>query len=330
MGRFAASFTAIVWLFFGGAGVRQCRAEVILGPSQFGADPSPYFRFTGGLPIDPTATVNNPSFYLPTFDLSGVGWRLPGVTGSLAWNVAMIDSTHFVGAWHVAVGGDMNVGDTINFRPAGTSSIVTGTIAKLQNVPNPDNSTSDVLLGTLSAPVPPGVATYPIAAAAVPQAVMYIYGRQSEVGQNNVSFTQSGISFPIDSNPAHNEVLNGLLYDYDQPNGNPDGLPSTVGNNEAYLNTGDSGGPSFVMIGGQLLLVGTHAAVASYEDVGLTVPPGVADDVAYSLDSNLPAYSAEIAALIAVPEPSSVVLGLFAATAAAGGCIRSRRRSTSA
>ena len=30
---------------------------------------------------------------------------------------------------------------------------------------------------------------------------------------------------------------------------------------EGHLEAGDSGGPSFVMVGGQLQLIGTHAAV---------------------------------------------------------------------
>lgn len=236
----------------------------------------------------------------------------------------MIDDVHFVGAWHVAVAGDINLGDAINFRPAGTSSIVSRTVANLQQVPNPDGSGSDVLLGTLNAPFAPGsgVAAYAITpTASYPQA-LFVYGRQSEVGRNNFSSTQNGISF------INNETLNALLFDYDQPNGNPDGLASTVGNDEAYLNAGDSGGPSFVLVGGQLQLIGTHAAVASYEDIGMTPPPGVADDVSFSLDSYLPGYSSQIAALIAVPEPTSLALTAFAAGGAIIGFVRSRRRPT--
>src|SRR4051812_5560194 len=311
------------------------RAEVILGPSQLATDPTPYFRFTGGFPAPPSNTVNNPSFYLSTLNFSGVGWRLPGVAGNLAWNVAMIDNIHFVGAWHVVVTGNMSTGDTVNFRPAGSSTaIVTRTIANLQNVPNPDSSTSDVLLGTLSQPLLPadGVASYPITAAPVIQQVMYVYGRQSEVGQNNVSGTQPNIPFPIDGNPAHDEVLNGLLYDYDQPTtninpliGNPDGLPSTVGNNEAHVEAGDSGGPSFVLIGGQLQLIGTHAGQSFYSPAAT----GVLDQTNFSVDSNLPAYSAQIA-LMVVPEPGSLALGIMTAAGTIGGYFRSRRRKAGA
>lgn len=161
MSRFRISLVAAVACLISTC-AQQCRAEVILGPSQLGADATPYFRFTGGFQVPPSSTINNSSFYLPSLDLSGVGWKLPGVAGSLAWNVAMIDNVHFVGAWHVAVTGNMSVGDTINFRPAGTSSIVTATVANLQNVPNPDSSTSDVLLGTLARCSRPGAASPPI------------------------------------------------------------------------------------------------------------------------------------------------------------------------
>jgi hypothetical protein len=312
-------------LLFGLGGSHVVRAEVILGPSQLGTDPAPYFRFTGGYPDFATNTVNNPSFYQPTLDLSGVGWVLPGILGpggGTAWNVTMIDSTHFLSAWHVTVAGDTPVGATVNFRPAGSSSIVTGTIASLQNVPNPDGSLSDVSLGTLSSPLPASIAAYPLALASPAQQVMYVYGRESEVGRSNITFTQAGLPLGV-----NNETLDALIYQFVQPNGNPFGPPSTVGNDEAYLNGGDSGGPSFVMVGNQLELIGIHAAVGSYEDAGMTPPPGVAVDVAFSVDSNLPDYAAQIALLV-VPEPSSFALLGVTVVGAATGYWR-RRRSVS-
>jgi hypothetical protein len=337
-----AFWKAFALALFGWVGAQECRAEVILGPAPGNVPYQQYyFRFASGFTDDPTQTVNDVNFYSnnPTIagiDLSGVGWRLPGIFGpggASAWSVTMIDNIHFVGANHVAVLGDINLGDTINFRPAGTSSIVSRTVAKLQNVPNPDGSTSDVLLGTLNQPFLPtdGIASYPIAPFATNaqlqllQQPMLVYGRQSEMGRNNTSGTQNNITFPIDGNPAHNEVLNALLYDYDQPNGNPDGRPSTVGNDEAHLNQGDSGGPSFVLGGSQLQIIGTHAATVTYEDISQT-PPAGGDDTSYSLDSYMPLYSAEIAALIAVPEPSTLALGAFAITAGVAAYRRSRRR----
>ena len=86
MNRSALSLgTGIVCLALGLAGSQPCRAEVILGPSQLSDPLLPYYRFSSGYFDPPSGTVNNPSFYLPTLDLSGVGWRLPGiVAGGLA------------------------------------------------------------------------------------------------------------------------------------------------------------------------------------------------------------------------------------------------------
>jgi len=307
------------------------RGEVILATSQFGANINPYLRLAGGFPDNPASTTSNPTFYQPGLDLSGVGWKVPGVFGpggASAWSVTMIDSTHFVGAYHTVVNGNVNIGDIINFLPQGSSTVVGRTIANLQNVPNPDNSKSDVLLGTLSAPVPAGVAAYAIAPIAAVGTPMFVYGRQSEVGRNNVSGTQAGIPFQVNGNPTDNEVLNALLFDYDQPGAtgptSPDGLPSTVGNDEAYLNAGDSGGPSFILAGSVLQLVGTHAGFATYADIGSTLPAGAQDDVSFSLDSNLPAYASTIATMIAVPEPSSLALAAIAVGGA--GYLRARHR----
>src|SRR4051812_41314093 len=99
MRRLAAFLrTSAIGLVIGSSGVRDCRAEVILGPSQSGTSSTPYFRFSGGYPDNPASTTNNPSFYLPN-DFSGVGWKLPGFFGpggGAGWSIAMIDNIHFV------------------------------------------------------------------------------------------------------------------------------------------------------------------------------------------------------------------------------------------
>jgi hypothetical protein len=117
--------------------------------------------------------------------------------------------------------------------------------------------------------------------------------------------------------------------DYDQPNSNPDGLASLVGPDEAHFNAGDSGGPTFILVGGQLQLLGGNMFIQSYGDPGEPpLPPGVADPVEYSGSTYLPAYVAQINALIAVPEPSSLALcGLIGAGAVAR-LVRARRRQT--
>jgi hypothetical protein len=307
-----------------GCATVPCRAEVILN-----YDPAVYNRFTGGFPADPSTTVNNPTFYQSSLDFSGVGWKLPDAFGpGVAWNVTMIDSQHFIGAWHVVDDGagnhNISIGDTVNFRPSTSSTILSRTIVNLQQVRDASNNLTDVMLGTLNQAFLPtdGVASYPITAAGVPQQQMLVYGRQSAVGRNNVSGLQPNTALG-------SSLTTALLYDYDQPppvvGGNPDGVPSTVGGDESHLEGGDSGSPSFVLVGGQLQLIGDHLGIASYSDASLPNPTGTTDFVAYSFDSYLPAYIVQINALTAVPEPSSLAFGALVVGGAAARWVRSRR-----
>jgi hypothetical protein len=336
MSRRSTPYWTAAVLLLATTGSRAVRGEVILGPSQNGTDATPYFRFSGGYPADPTTTVNNPTFNQSALDFSGVGWRLPGIIPGTAWNVTMIDSTHFISNWHLHTTNVLNVGDTINFRPAGTSSIVTRTVTNLQQVSNlgfaaqgvPDGSPSDVLLGTLDSAVGPGIAAYPIASAvtaSVGQTVL-MYGRESAVGRNNISPNGPGSPSPLIGATVGTGTTIAFRMDYDQPNSNPDGISSLLGNDEAHFNAGDSGGPTFAVVGGQLQLVGGNMFVQSYGDVGEPpLPPGVADATEYSGSTYLPAYVVQINALIAVPEPSGLAFAT-AAVAGAFGCVRARRR----
>jgi hypothetical protein len=324
-------WSAVACFLLGMAGPPAARAEVILGPEQLAANPAPYFRFSGGYPDNPAATTNNPSFYLSTLDFSGVGWKLPGIFGpggGSGWNVAMIDNTHFIGAWHVHnLNGvvNMDIGDTLNFRPAGsTNTIVQRTIANLQQVPNADTTGSDVMLGTLNASIAgTGVSTYPIAAAGVSQQVIYAYGRQSEVGQNNFGQIATG------AGGGGLSPASIFVFDYDQPNSNPDsrpvlGFPSA---NEGGYQAGDSGSPVFVLVGGQLQLLGAAYGTISYGDPGQQPKPAnVVDPLEFSAATYLPDYVAQINAL-AVPEPGSLALGLCAGSGILAGYMRSRRRA---
>ncbi len=333
MCRLIAVQITTVGMLLGCAGLQSARAEVILGAEQDGININNYLRLTGGYPTDPSTTTSNSTFYLPSLDLSGVGWVLPGIFSSAAWNVTMIDSQHFIGAWHTNPT-NVSVGSTVNFLPLGASSIASRTVANLQQVPNAGGGGSDVMLGTLNAPVPAGVAAYPIAAAATAQQLLYVYGAQSQVGQNNLTMgtfilpTSMGPQ-PI-SSPGLYDVGTGAtlayLFDYDQPNSNPDGQPSTVGTSEAALSAGDSGGPTFVMVGGQLELLGDNMFNISYDPTFNPAPPGTVDSIEWSGATDLASYAAEIQTLIAVPEPSSLAFCAVSVAGAVGASVRSRRR----
>ena len=77
-----------------------------------------------------------------------------------------------------------------------------------------------MLLGTLNAPfgAGSGIAAYPIATTAATQQTVYLYGRESAVGRNNISPGLIGAD-------VGTGVTVAFRMDYDQPNSNPDGLP---------------------------------------------------------------------------------------------------------
>ena len=83
-------------------------------------------------------------------------------------------------------------------------------------------------------------------------------------------------------------------------------LTAAQGANESYLEGGDSGGPSFAVVDGELALLGTHF-----------VNDGPVFDGAFSGDSFIPFYisqldanmvGAQVTTVTIVPEPASLLL----------------------
>ncbi len=130
----------------------------------------------------------------------------------------------------------------------------------------------DIAVITLAAPVPDGVPTYALSTTApvAGQTHLYMVGYgQSGDGVSgyyvNASFTvkRRGENM-IDAfygqddvgRPAANEVFR---YDFDGPSGNGTFGGPTLGNDkETTLGGGDSGGPSFVLVGGSYQLAGVN------------------------------------------------------------------------
>jgi len=151
----------------------------------------------------------------------------------------------------------------------------------------------DVAIIQLSQAVPAGVATYPIwsgSLAAGNQIVMAGYGL-SGTGLTGYTISPSFVrkrtggnvvdeTYPDDEGGAFDEVY---LWDFDAPNADAAALAGfgtfgidpvlgvtggpTLGNLlEAGSGGGDSGGPTFVDIGGQLYLAGVHTFGATFFD----------------------------------------------------------------
>jgi PEP-CTERM motif len=328
-----AAFAALTFAL---AAAPTGRAGVIddHNPSSFDAR---YDRFVSGYPVAPVPNTS-PSFIGAPYDLSGIGWDSANPT----FSITMVSPRHFIGAYHVFQNGDFQINTQVRFfdpvagvvrsytiqavhRPTTT---FTNAMGQQQTLP------SDVLLGTLSAPIPPSdhITFFPVASGATSQFIgapmlnhgqntNYGAGNQTHLGRNNVD--DVGLA-SFDGTVPVNEATVVATYDYNAAN------PG-----EFYLVGGDSGGPSFTPINGLLALLSEHYGVSNN-----TLNPQPGD---FSADGFLPAYIDQINAFMAqdtdathpngysltltpVPEPASLLLTALAA-AGGGYWLRRRRRS---
>ena len=244
------------------------------------------------------------AFIGAAYDWSGVGQSSDNF-----WET-MISPSYFVTAnhWHASIG------DTIQFNldnsPTGTYE--TRTVVWSEQV---GDSNSDLWLGELSSPVGAGVAIYPILSLPNPanykNLPLYTVGLADGSGVCNMRLGCNNISSAGGSS---------MDFVYNTSAG--------VGSNESYVMSGDSGGPSFVPVDGQLALVGTHSAHSDANPVNGSI----------SIDTFVPFYINAIdAAMLAngsseqvtlvVPEPSTVVLLSIAAVSTLAYAWRRRRRT---
>jgi hypothetical protein len=163
------------------------------------------------------------------YDWSGIGRNQAG-----QWAV-MISPSYFVSAYHA----HPDPGDTLTFHSdnnAGGPAYVTTGIIEGILIPG----TSDLYLGKLTTPIPAAdnIATYPLWTLSSTSAYvgkdLFVYGTYNKVGRNSVYYVS----------PTQ------VYYTYNATGGD--------GPDEAYLESGDSGGPSFGYANGQLALLGVH------------------------------------------------------------------------
>jgi hypothetical protein len=195
------------------------------------------------------------------------------------------------------------VGDSLTFmggNSAGSPS-VTDTVSHLFNIDGPN---SDLELIQLTNPINnPNIHFAPIVAdnpAALNGILMYVYGQSNRVGQNNID---PG-SFQMFTNVQGSNPGFGYTYTYNPNSSNP---------NEAMLQAGDSGGPSFVVSNGQFALVGTHWFNFTGTDANGNPIMGSGDtyDPHYIADINTAIAgtgSTEHVTVVGVPEPASLIL----------------------
>jgi hypothetical protein len=288
----------------------SAQAGVIVGYNPFDpASHARYDRFTGGFPTAPVANTS-PTFLGAGLDLSGVGW----IASAPNFAVTMISPQHFLAAAHVGTG------SAVQFVGAGgvvhTYSVASST--RLTTTFGSSTLPSDILIGTLSAPIPTadGVTSYAIAGlteGAVTGLPLLAYGQNAGYATSPHLGTNVADGTALESFDGFNtEATRVIYYDF---------TPEV--NGEIYLIGGDSGGPLFTLINGQLALIGGHYGVSNP-----TLNPNAGD---ISASTFAPAYLDELnrvtggqIRVLAVPEPSTLAVGL--ALAGVLGIVRLKQR----
>ena len=252
---------------------------------------------------------NNAAFIGNPYDWSGVG------RGTADQWATMISPSYFLSANHFHPAASATVRFHYNNNPSGTfedRTVLSGV----------QIGTSDLWLGRLSAPVSSNVEIYPILAlptvAAYENRTIYTFGltdgtrtpTTQRLGRNQID--PGTIALYNTVAPPAMPVYNAAYkFDYDNPGG--------LGADESFLQSGDSGGPSFNLAAGSIpALIGIHWATDN-------------DPVLSSLDTFVPAYinaiqSAMIGeSLTLIPEPASATLLALGGMAAFGIARRIRR-----
>ena len=266
--------------------------------------------------------TNSPSFIASGFDLSGVGQSSSGRWATLISPNVVISANHLA----------PSTGDVINFYASNNpnSEVVQRTITSTSI----RVGSTDLWLGVLNANVPSSIRSYNYAtqilsgptspgqillgdAGIFQNANAYLMGlsptnhpafQSQAIGRNLIT----GFSENVDFGGTDNDTL---IMRYDAP-GN-----SAYTQYEAHFSGGDSGGPMFIQVGNDLVLVGTNAFVLSNTPGG----PVLASAVNYV--GNQASNISDFVAINAVPEPSSICLAVLAVGAVVGRGFMARRRS---
>ncbi len=226
---------------------------------------SKHERFTGF----PSAPVRNPGFIHASLNLTGVGWSAEDPQKQFT----LISPLHFAGANHF----QPSLNSMVNFL-AQDGTVVSRQVTALTAVLNDQGQASDVLIGTLGAPVlsSSGVAFLPYlnldAEAAYVGQSLIVLGRNARGGRGTIAAVADFGGDPVTSASGINRTRTYSL-NYQTAFGGAD---------DSYAEVGDSGSPGLVAVAGQAAIVGTHTAVLTALGTITTI------------DSLLPAYVARI------------------------------------
>jgi hypothetical protein len=235
-------------------------------------------------------TGSDKAFVGASYDFSGVGYNNGNKWATLVGNNYFLSSSHL----HPGTGDSVTFYSTNSTSGPSYSYTVTGGV---------QIAGTDLWLGWFdsSVNVNSSIARYSIEMlstnnnyAAYKNQILYNYGRDSVVPTTQLV----GRNVLDKVIMTSDQTSTGLAawYDYDGSD-----TPS-VGGDESYLTIGDSGAPSFAVVGSKLTLIGIHWARTSN-----TIFDGVS-----SIDTFVPAYFADVNAIMssrsqsvmAVPEPN--------------------------
>lgn len=272
-----------------------------------GYNAAAFDRFSSGFAGSP-APNSNGSFIGSGLDWSGVGWG----TADPTRGVTMISDQYFVySAHHTPWLG----GNQLSFYSTALSTVVTYTVdtgyawspvAFSVGQPQPD-----LCIGRLASPIPSvmGIASYPI---------LNLPALGDYIGLDTLNYGRGGFA-PTSPRIGTNHIEAFGIYDLSGDNVDDnfgafyfDDLGPA---GEVRFESGDSGSPTFVNLGGQLALIGTHAAM------------GMIDTQYVSVDNFMPVFlgqmqGAGIPFLVIAPEPGRATL---VALAIGAGFMRRRR-----
>ncbi|MBI5693304.1 MAG: trypsin-like serine protease [Verrucomicrobia bacterium] len=270
----------------------------------FGYSATTNERFGSGFPSSPVA---NPSFFLGSYDLSGIGW------GAGNFGVTLISPQHFVTAAHV------DPGSSVSFLSS-TGVLRTYTVDSTFTIEHASGVPTDLLVGRLTSPIAAGdnVTYYSTvllsSVSAYNGLTVAAFGQGQRAGTNTIDTTGVTDLLPFGSpNGTFDNVV--FVTDFDSVSGQTQGQ------------AGDSGSPSFVSVNGSLALVGTHSAVNT------SVSPNQTVDVLvpyyYSqINARLALDGYTFGAFAAIPEPSELAALTGAGALGVATYLRRRRRTS--
>lgn len=308
---------------------------IVIQPIMVAGDPN-------GTPPDSPANRVDPNTTDSRF--AGVGsLRLQSSNGTFICSAAAISDRHILTAAHcldlIGSNGtiDLQPSDvTFNLNFGGNLSHQI-TASKLSIHPdytgfNNPSVNDDLAVITLSQPLPDGVPIYPIHFDPIPLGTQIIsvgYGRSGSgiAGYTTgASFTTKRVGENVIDATANDDEGGGLaevfFLDFDAPDGSNGGLggPSLGNARETEFGGGDSGGPSFIDVNGQLKIVGVNTFIFSFS--GGPAPPFFGSGSGGMLLSGYEAYVGNF-----VPEPASCLTWVGIALVGGWQYRRNRRRA---